>query len=1193
MKKHGYLALLGCSLVWAQLNGTYTIGPGGNYPTVTDAIAALNSQGISGNVVFEILSNYTGEGSYTSPLIVNPYPGMNNHTVTLTVASDRTTIAEISLDPSPTPSERFVLRLNGIRNFIVDGGPNRLIRFKVGTAATGLGVIGLIPTASNPCQNVRIQNIEVDGGSKDLTRVGVYLGGASTFPGAAPTGGNNNNIIEGCWVYRVQEGIILYGASATNRDVNNAIRRCKIGHPNLVRSWGGGGNYRSGIVAAHQDGLTIERDTIFNAQSDTYYGFTGILLGAAPGASTSPTAEPCVNTHIARNWIHTIEYQGTGEWDANGIRVYIGNLTGANIYIYNNFIAGILADGWSSPAGTWNAYGIILRGSSANAGIYVYHNSIHMYGVPPTTSPPTTSTPSCLAISSGITGGVYVRNNIFQNTQTPAGSPTANRTTVAIAYGGSSGSVFAELDNNAYYVSNANGSGYAFVGALGTTRYATLTAWRSAVGGGREQNSIQLSNALPFLSNTDLHLPLSAAELPLEGGGAVITTPVNINIDIDGEARGTGTPSASDIGADEMPVPPCPSSISAGSISISPASVTAGIQAFTITASGTVTHPAEWQISINGGPWTTLQPYSSSSITYTPSQAGTYDFRIVARVARYHQTCPGLQNDTSNVANGTATCPSSLNVGSISAATTSQPANTPFTITVSGTVSLPAQWQDSSASGGWNVIASYSGPTFTYTPTAPGTYYIRLAALPPSGCSGSPAYSNVVVLTATATGNTILDPLDITPRDPNRTDTTVNGNNLAPFTNTYTGPGNQSSADVFYMYILRACLDSIRVSTCNSTSFGSGNDLYLHVIHRPTGRTLYTDGGRCGSSNTIWQAALDIYHDPSASGASAVYSPYRGGMRLAAGDTLIIVVEGYSSATGPFVLNVQEFRFDPGSLPTLPSPPFFAYDTSRVCWRGAVTRDTLNTGITNPAITHVWYLNGTQISGVTGPQYVALINSPGVNTVVVELRSANLSLCAPTTSVPRDTVYILADSLPVVDDILVNGSPYPHGSFVEIEDTGTVCIQYQPSPVLSGYTYTWVINDVIYTGSGPHQECYVPGQTADTVILISQNGTCQKVDTIYLTLILHTPTTKILSGSSGTLRVYPNPAHDMLQIRSEFSGQAEVRLYDLRGQLLLLERCALRSKEPHNMKLPALPTGIYLIEVQQGERFLRERLMIE
>jgi pectate lyase len=130
--------------------------------------------------------------------------------------------------------------------------------------------------------------------------------------------------------------------------------------------------------------------------------------------------------------------------------------------------------------------------------VYVYHNSIHLYGSVNSSS--TNSNPSCLAIQSGITGGVYVRNNIFQNTQTP-GAASSTRRTIAVAYQGSSPNVFAELDNNAYYVDNANGAQYAFIGALGSNVYATLTDWRGAVGSTREQNSIQLSAGAPFQSN--------------------------------------------------------------------------------------------------------------------------------------------------------------------------------------------------------------------------------------------------------------------------------------------------------------------------------------------------------------------------------------------------------------------------------------------------------------------------------------------------------------------------------------------------------------------------------------------------------------------------------------------------------------------------------------------------------------------
>jgi hypothetical protein len=53
---------------YAQLSGTYTIGATGNYPNLTAAMNALNSQGINGNVRFEILPDYAGEPATTNKI---------------------------------------------------------------------------------------------------------------------------------------------------------------------------------------------------------------------------------------------------------------------------------------------------------------------------------------------------------------------------------------------------------------------------------------------------------------------------------------------------------------------------------------------------------------------------------------------------------------------------------------------------------------------------------------------------------------------------------------------------------------------------------------------------------------------------------------------------------------------------------------------------------------------------------------------------------------------------------------------------------------------------------------------------------------------------------------------------------------------------------------------------------------------
>ena len=255
---------------YAQLSGTYTIGATGNYSDLTAAMNALNSQGINGNVRFEILPDYAGEPATTNTINVaqsGPYPGMGLYNVTLTVHSSVTSPITITTSPNATIFSRFVLRLTGVDNFTIDGGPDRLLRFTTGAPVSGTGIIGLISDSnyhSNPCKRITIRNIEIDGADKAQTRVGIYFGQQSSFPGAANVAGNNDIIIENCWIYGVQEGIILHGHSS--RDKNNQIIGCKIGHPTLTASWGGG-NRSAGIVVSAQENLLIERDTIFNASS--------------------------------------------------------------------------------------------------------------------------------------------------------------------------------------------------------------------------------------------------------------------------------------------------------------------------------------------------------------------------------------------------------------------------------------------------------------------------------------------------------------------------------------------------------------------------------------------------------------------------------------------------------------------------------------------------------------------------------------------------------------------------------------------------------------------------------------------------------------------------------------------------------------------------------------------------------------
>jgi len=1193
--------LLSGLIGYAQLSGTYTIGAMGNYPNLTDAMNALNSQGINGNVRFEILPNYAGEPATTNTINVAPlgtYPGMGQYNVTLTVHSSVTSPITITTNPSTGLTSRFVFRLTGVDNFTIDGGPNRLLRFTTGAPANTAGIIGLISDDTyhrNPCKRITIRNVEIDGADKAQTRVGIYLGQQSSFPGAANVSGNDNITIENCWIYGVQEGIILHGHSS--RDKNNQIIGCKIGHPTLIASWGGS-TRSAGIVVSAQENLLIERDTIFNASSGTNYDYTGIAVGYPPQSAISAT--PCKNVHIRRNWIYGIAYTGTGGWGAFGIRVHVGSLTNSQTYIYNNFIADIRADGFSAPAGTWNAYGILLDGSSnANAGVYVYHNSIHLYGSVNSTY--TNSNPSCLAIRSGITGGVYVRNNIFQNTQTP-GAASSTRRTIAIAYGGSSPDVFAELDNNAYYVNNANGAQYAFIGALGSNVHATLTDWRGAVGSTREQNSIQLSAGAPFRSNDTLHIP-HGTPTPIEGGGVLISSPIAITTDFDGDPRPDGSPNP-DIGADEFVavIPPCPTAIRADQISASPTSLQVGTGSITLSVNNptNVTRPAYWMMSVDGGPWNVIAPYQGSPYVYTPALAGNYAFRLVAIVAPYHSGCPGsLRNDSSNIVSVLVFCPTALNADQISVNPTTIVQSQTVTLSVNNpsNVTLPAQWEVSTvgASGPWNVLAPYTGSSYTYAPLQ-GNYWVRLTALPPAGCSNTPVSSNVERFTVLPPPGTNLDdPIDLTPRDPSRTDTTFAGN-ISGYPDNYSGPHDRNTPAVFHRYIIRNCLDSIKVSLCNVSGLADPiRDTYLHVL-TPAGARGPT---RCGISNDDACGSTDYRSEVIATypmGFVCNGHPVvpranpRGSLPLAADDTLIIVVQKYSTTTSgtEYRIEITEYPHDPSSAPTLPQPPYFSYDTSRVCWTGAIVRDTLNTGITTPGIQHNWYVNGTQVPGVTGNIFIAQFNAPGIYKVVVELTSAQSSACTPPSQAARDSVYVVVDSLPATN-IQVNGSEYLPGSYANITGSGSsVCVQYSPTIVEPAFTYNWVIHGSTYTGPGPHTECYTSSRT-DTVVLIVQNGACTEIDTVYVIVDIASG----LRSRWGELRVYPVPAQEAIYVVWPADGPAHWWIEDLRGQRVYEGEATLSAGTPYRILRQNLTAGLYLLRFMQGDRHYIQRITFE
>jgi len=95
---------------FAQLSGTYTIGgTTPDYPTISAAAAALNSNGVSGPVIFNIRS-----GTYTEQAVINNVTGASS-TNTITIKSETNDANDVLVRFSPGSSNNYILRLNSAR----------------------------------------------------------------------------------------------------------------------------------------------------------------------------------------------------------------------------------------------------------------------------------------------------------------------------------------------------------------------------------------------------------------------------------------------------------------------------------------------------------------------------------------------------------------------------------------------------------------------------------------------------------------------------------------------------------------------------------------------------------------------------------------------------------------------------------------------------------------------------------------------------------------------------------------------------------------------------------------------------------------------------------------------------------------------------------------------------------------------
>ena len=574
----------GTRTIKAQLNGTYSIGASQtspNYSSLTSAISDLNSYGVSGAVIFQLMSDYSSNYNYVSAAgatssativtvgsTTNLAPGM-----VVTVTSGTGAFAASTTVVSITNATTFVVSatpttaLSGGAS-VVTGSETYPYTINAITGASGTNTITIKPAAtvtatisgSSSTSIIRLNGadyVAIDGSNNGsasrnltITNTNSSTSSAVVWLQTATSDGATNNTIKNCNIVgnsNTQTFVGIGSGSSTistaslgtgnnsNSFINNNISKTKYGiftqgasannkntgtiiNNNLINTTTPNNVQIGGIYVGFDNGATISGNSIAGMTSIT--DAFGISTGVTSWVATTTTGNEVSNAVISKNVIGLV--QNTGSNSAVGI--LLGPSTTGTNQVSNNMVYGVIANSTPSDltAGIFTICGV--------GATQVYYNTVSMTGDRGTS---TTASSIALAVM-GTDPTIDITNNILINKQTT--SSTGKSYAIGLGY-----TTFVNLtsNNNDLFTSGANGN-FGVTGTLNAGADRTsLALWQTATGG--NANSLNLDPT--FISATDLHL--TSANTALKAGTYISS----VLTDYDGDTRNVLTPT---MGADEI-----------------------------------------------------------------------------------------------------------------------------------------------------------------------------------------------------------------------------------------------------------------------------------------------------------------------------------------------------------------------------------------------------------------------------------------------------------------------------------------------------------------------------------------------------------------------------------------------------------------------------------------------------------------
>jgi hypothetical protein len=439
--------------------GTFNVGVGQTYPTLTAAIADISNRDLTCPVTLLLTDNdYSLE---TYPIIINQIAGASAvNTLTIKPAPGKTPAFITSyLGISPNPWSQ--ISLNGAQWVIIDGsnsgGNDRSLTFQNGAGGGFAAAIGLYNNGTIGASNIKIKNCTIMAHTDAL-----YNAQGIVLYNIAGNAGYNNVVIDNNAILAAKFGVQIFGI-ATNKATN-----CQVINNTIGSMVSGSAVVQYGVSASFTDNLLVQGNEIIGSAQGHSVG------GACSGISISTGS---TNTIISKNFIHDW-WQTATAFPAGGSTGILYSAEASSVTeISNNVIYNIKSPGQSLAVTGANAVGMYI---SSGGNILLHHNSIYMGGA--YMSSTVNGLSSCLTIGNSISN-MDIRNNIFKNSSQPV-SGTPGSKTYAVNVGTNPSNL--TLNYNDYFVDGIGPN----IGIYGATDRVTLADWQTATSQDANTNNI-------------------------------------------------------------------------------------------------------------------------------------------------------------------------------------------------------------------------------------------------------------------------------------------------------------------------------------------------------------------------------------------------------------------------------------------------------------------------------------------------------------------------------------------------------------------------------------------------------------------------------------------------------------------------------------------------------------------------------